>query len=172
MLSWLVLRDLPCQSFLPRHSSSFCLPLCFRLALTKKGKEELSSTEQQRREKNHQILAPCLCFKQLNVFGGLVLITRSWQVPAQSAEQFYQVIRKSWNILANNHALNLLNSYQTFSIGKPAIMIFGEISLSYMQPFLVKMEGAQGGWWNWCETGTLMRSTVGLWPFKSMKKNP
>lgn len=69
-------------------------------------------------------------------------------MPARSAEQFYQVIRKSWNILANSHALNLLNSYQTFSIGKPAVMIFGEISLSYMRPFLVKMEGTQGGWWN------------------------
>lgn len=99
-----------CRIFLPRHSSFFCLPLYFMLALTKKGKEELSSTEQQRKKKRHQILACFLCFSQMNVFGGLVLITRSWQVPSHSDERFYQVLRKSWRILVNSQAFNLLTS--------------------------------------------------------------
>lgn len=38
------------------------------------------------------------------------MITRSWQVPTQSAEQLYQVLRNSWSILADSQALNLLTA--------------------------------------------------------------
>lgn len=107
----------------------FACPSLLGLHLLRRAKRNYhpqSSKENKKAARYWQVLSSWM------FFGILVLITRSWQVPTQSAEQFYQVMRKSRSILANSHALNLwlLSLYQTFSIGKPATMIFGEISLS------------------------------------------